>query len=169
MSIYRLPQGFITENQAIQVVYECIYPNDKKLDAFKRIRQRIRKAQLDGDLPEFSSLKVDPDIFFTWALKSKGWGALENIKGLPVSTLVLVTGVECKVKVGEAYAIVDAEGDSTNIQIQNQDLHKALALKEVELKQVQMEIEAINFKDKLHKKRMSEAGKKGGRGKGYVF
>jgi len=165
MHKYIYPSGFITENEAIQVIYECIYPNDSKLDAYKRIRQRIRKAQLDGDLPEFSSLKVDPDIFFTWAIKSKGWNAIANISGLPVSTVVMVTGVECKVELGEAYAIVDTKGDSTKIQMENQDLHKALARKQAELEQAQLEIEAIKLKDKLHKKRLSVAGKKGGRGK----
>jgi len=162
---YTHPQGFITENQAIQVIYKCIYPNDSKSVAFKRIRQRIRKAQLDGDLPEFSLLKVDPDIFFTWAIKSKGWDAIANISGLPISTVVMVTGVECKVELGEAYAIVDTGGDSTKIQMENQDLHKALARKQAELEQAQLEIEAIKLKDKLHRKRMSVAGKKGGRGK----
>ena len=164
-STYTYPRGFITENQAIQVIYERIYPNDSKLDAYKRIRQRIRKAQLDGDLPYFPSSKVDPDIFFTWAIKSRGWSDLENISGLPISTVVIVSGNECKTEVGEAYAIVDAGGDSTKIQMENQDLRKALAQKEDELKQAQLEIEAINVKDTLHKKRMSEAGKKGGRGK----
>lgn len=169
MHKYVYPPGFISENEAIQIIYECIYPNDSKSDAYKRIRQRIRKAQLDGDLPEFSPLKVDPDIFFNWAIKSKGWGAVENILGLPVSTVVMVTGVglESKGEVGEAYAIIDPEGDSTKIQMENQDLHKALTIKQVELEQAQLEIEAIKLKDKLHKKRLSEAGKKGGRGKGW--
>ena len=166
MLLYDYPPGFITENDAIQVVYECIYPNLSKVDAFKRIRQRIRKAQHDGGLTKFPLQKVAPDIFFTWAIKSKGWGAIENISGLPVSTVVMVTGagLESRGEVGEAYAIIDAEGDSTKIQMENQDLHKALALKEAELELAELEIEAIKLKDKLHKKRMSEAGKKGGRG-----
>jgi hypothetical protein len=165
MHSYIHSPGFITENQAIQLIYDCIYPNDLKSDAFKRIRQRIRKAQQDGELAQFSSLKVNPYIFFSWALKSKGWDKLSSIKGLPANVFVKVSGVEANVALGEAYAITDPEANSTELQIKNQDLQKALELKEAELKQVQIKLEAINNKDKIRRERLSNAGKKGGRGK----
>lgn len=164
MHKYIYPPGFITENESIQLIYECIYPNDIKLDAFKRIRQRIRKAQQNGELPKFSALKYIPHIFFAWAIKSKGWEALGSIDGLPISIDVKVVGLEAKMILGEAYAITEPEANSIQIQMKNQDLQKALAIKEAELKEAQIKLEAINTKDRIHRERMSQAGKKGGRG-----
>jgi hypothetical protein len=165
MNTYKYPPGFISENQAIEVIYQCIYPKTLKSDAFKLIRERIRHAQKNGDLPKFAQSKVTPSIFFAWAIKSKGWDSLVKINGLPLSAEVKVSGVEAIGVIGDAYVITNPESDSTQIQIENQDLQKKLIRKEAELAQTKLELEVMNTKDRLHREKMSRAGKKGGRGK----
>jgi hypothetical protein len=165
MHTYKYPPGFISENQAIEVIYQCIYLDSSKSEAFKLIRQRIRQAQQNGDLPKFAQSKVSPSIFFAWALKSKGWNSLVKINGLPISAVVNLSGVSAHGVLGDAYVITDPEADSTQIQIENQDLQKKLTLKEAELIQTKLELEVMNTKNRLHREKMSRAGKKGGRGK----
>ena len=80
---------WISLADAVRFVAEKVYPGEEDRPARRRVRDRIRVHQRKANLP--SGDEFDVAAFFGWAIRQKGWEALRQVPGLPVSRTVAVS------------------------------------------------------------------------------
>lgn len=167
---YPYPPGKITTSQAVKFIATVVYPNDDQVAGRKRVREKIRYARQKKILPAADTF--EPDNFFRWAIDANpDWAdALVLVKGMPRAAIMMGGVSESRSESYlEAPPPIPSDPERLRDVYLQAETERMILLKEnATLKQQLAECEAeLNDwreKDRKHRAKLSEAGKKGGRG-----
>lgn len=170
VSTYPFPSGNVTTRQAVELIAAVVYPHEEQLDARKRVRERIRYARKLGKISLSDSLPASD--FFRWALdENSDWLSLASVPGLPRSgKVVFATGSIVVSASCQAHATV-IPGDPTKlreefsrIEVERQKLTEEVAELRKQIAELAAEVAEWRERDRQMRAKLSEAGKRGGRG-----
>ena len=134
----------------------------------KRVRSRVRDHQRKGNIS--LAEKLAPYEFFAWAREIKGYEALQKIKNLPASLRVEIDGVQAKFAEPRITATTppNSYGDLLAVYFITERENRSFTIENEELKveneKLRRLLRAANKKRTETSSKLSQAGKKGGRG-----
>ena len=88
---YKIGEKTITMTGAANFISQQLFPKPEHRLRSRQIGNKIRRAQKKELLPFIEHIPAD--IFFGWAIEQKGWQRLREIPGIPISSSVLMEGV----------------------------------------------------------------------------
>lgn len=168
---YPYPVGNITTRQAVELIAEVVYPGDNQTAARKRVRERIRYAREQGEVPLSDSINA-PD-FFRWALGCEAWRALASVDGLPRSAIIGVMSGSLAALTGKAYGVAipgdpqKLRDEYTRVEVERMKLVEENDELKKRISALESEVAHWQEKDRAMREKRSQAGKKGGRGNSF--
>lgn len=168
---YPYPAGNISTRQAVELIAEVVYPDDDSLAARKRVRERIRYAREQGEVPLSDSINA-PD-FFRWALGLGAWRALASVEGLPRSAIIGVMNATLAAVTGKGYGVAipgdpqKLQDEYVRVEVERMKLVEENDELKMRISVLEAEVAGWQEKDRAMREKRSQAGKKGGRGNSF--
>ena len=137
-------------------------------DVQKRVRERVRNHQKRGHLTPGDALKAGE--YFTWAAELSRYPALQLVEGLPLTIEVKVSGLQSNVQGPHAHGFVPPKTKQALLEFaqelynENQELKELVQSRQSALDECEQALGVMRDKQKKVRHKLSEAGKKGGRG-----
>jgi len=162
----RLNMPTVQQKDVVPKIAKIVKPVTDTKIARNSIRNIIKRAISNGQLIEVSTLEFEHDDFWRWAVGK--WPKLLNHPAIPAVSIVNNATVQVNLPSLSSSATMLNMPPSSRMK----EAHKSLQQKHIEtleeidrLKARNAELEPLKVKSDAIKKKLSLAGKKGGRGK----